>query len=163
AALLRVLETKRVQRLGASNEIDVNVRIVAATHRDLEAMVDQGTFRRDLLYRLNAMTLVVPPLRARVEAIDLLVDRFLQSGGEENESPVRSIAPAALELLRRYPWPGNVRELRNVIERAVVIARGQEIAERDLPERVRIGNAADATSSPAEAAPPAPPDGDFKT
>ncbi len=163
AALLRVLETKRVQRVGASDEIDVNVRILAATHRDLEAMVDSGAFRRDLLYRLNAMTLVVPPLRERVDEIDLLVDCFLRTAREENGSPVRSIAPAALDRLRRYPWPGNVRELRNAIERAVVIARGSEITERDLPERVRAVDTEGAASSPEPDVPPIAQRGDFKT
>ncbi len=148
AVLLRVLETKRVMRIGASEEIDVNIRVIAATHRDLEAMCDEGTFRKDLYYRLNAMTVVVPPLRERVEEIEALVNRFLSRASRENDAAVHGITPRALALLQGYSWPGNVRELRNVIERAVVISRSHQVTEGDLPERVRA--AALAPTSPPE-------------
>ncbi|KYF82697.1 Fis family transcriptional regulator [Sorangium cellulosum] len=138
AALLRVLETKRVTRVGATKEIEVDVRVIAATHRDLDAMCEAGTFRLDLLYRLNAMTLNIPPLRARRDDIPALAAGFLRQANAEDPSRVQSIATEALALLKSYSWPGNVRELRNAIERAVVIAEGEAIMARDLPERVRV-------------------------
>ena len=137
AALLRVLETKKLTRIGGDREIDVDVRVVAATHRDLEAMCDAGGFRRDLLYRLNAVVLDLPPLRERVEEIEPLVAALLAEANTSSGRAVRGLSPEALELVRRYPWPGNVRELKNAIERAVVIARGDLVTEADLPARVR--------------------------
>jgi DNA-binding NtrC family response regulator len=139
AALLRVLETRRVTRVGSSREIEVDVRLVTASHRDLEAMCASGGFRLDLLYRLNAMTLEIPPLRDRPEDIAPLALRFLEQASAANGRLLRGIRPGALELLCRHPWPGNVRELRNALERAVVIAEGEWIEEEDLPERLRGG------------------------
>jgi transcriptional regulator with PAS, ATPase and Fis domain len=139
-ALLRLLETKRLTRIGSTREIEIDVRVIAATHRDLEAMVEAGSFRADLLNRLNTFELGVPPLRARREEIGKLAARFLRKATEANGGDaraVRAIDPEAIALLERYTWPGNVRELRNVIERAVVIAEGETILPRDLPERVR--------------------------
>jgi two-component system, NtrC family, response regulator AtoC len=141
AALLRVLETRRVVRVGSSREIDVDARVVAATHRDLEAMCASGSFRLDLLYRLNAMTLTIPPLRARPEEIEPLALRFLQQANRANGLALRGIEAGALALLRGYAWPGNARELRNAIERAVIVAEGAWITDRDLPERVSGGGA----------------------
>ncbi|MFO0762785.1 MAG: sigma 54-interacting transcriptional regulator [Byssovorax sp.] len=138
AALLRVLSTKRLCRVGSNREITVDVRILAATHRDLEAMSSEGTFREDLYYRMNTMTLLVPPLRDRPEEIEPLALRFLREANEANLGEVRGIERKALEMLKRYRWPGNVRELRNAIERAVVIARTELIREQDLPARVRM-------------------------
>ena len=136
AALLRVLETKRVTRVGSVHEIEVDVRVVAATHRDLEQMVDGGTFRRDLLYRLNAMTMRVPPLRERAEDLDALADTFLDEAARASAVPARRLDPGARALLRGYAWPGNVRELRNVMERAVLVASGETISAEDLGERL---------------------------
>ncbi|HOX46495.1 MAG TPA: sigma 54-interacting transcriptional regulator [Myxococcota bacterium] len=137
AALLRVLETKRFTRVGSTKELEVDVRILAATHKDLEAMAKAGTFREDLLYRLNAMTLRLPPLRERVEEIEPLALYFLTQACQADGRKVAGIAPEALDLLRQHDWPGNVRELRNAIERAVVITRGPRLEVEDLPERVR--------------------------
>jgi len=137
AALLRVLETKRFARVGSTKEITVDVRVIAATHRDLESMVEAGQFRQDLLYRLNAITLPILPLRERGDDITTLALRFLEQANEANGGHVRVIDPGALELLRSYSWPGNVRELKNSIERAVVIAHGEAVTVDDLPERVR--------------------------
>jgi DNA-binding NtrC family response regulator len=142
AALLRVLETKRLTRVGGDKEIEVDVRVIAATHRDLEAMVEAGRFRQDLLYRLNTMTLRIPPLRERVDEIRPLAERFLKEASRDAGTGVRSIDPQALAALEAYPWPGNVRELRNVIERAVVLAEGKAIVLADLTERVRAGSRA---------------------
>ena len=136
AALLRVLETKKVTRVGGDREIAVDVRVIAATHRDLEAMVEAGLFRQDLLYRLNTMTLRLPPLRERVEEIRPLAERFLKEAAKQAGSDVKGLEPDALAALERYPWPGNVRELRNAIERAVVLAEGKVIRIADLGERI---------------------------
>ncbi|HEY8211712.1 MAG TPA: sigma 54-interacting transcriptional regulator [Myxococcaceae bacterium] len=137
AALLRVLETKRLTRIGSDEEVAVDVRVVAATHRDLEAMTAAGTFRMDLLYRLNTVTLRIPPLRARTVEIPVLADLFLQEAGRVTGVTVTGVSPAAMELLKAYHWPGNVRELRNVVERAVMIAHGSQIQPEDLPEHIR--------------------------
>jgi two-component system, NtrC family, response regulator AtoC len=142
AALLRVLETKRVMRVGGHKEIEVDVRVIAATHRDLEAMVEAGRFRQDLLYRLNTMTLRIPPLRERVDEIKPLAERFLREASQKAGSGVKTIDAKALEALEAYSWPGNVRELRNVIERAVVLAEGKSIQLADLTEKVRGGSRA---------------------
>ena len=136
AALLRVLETKRITRVGSTREIEVDVRVIAATHRDLEAMSDAGAFRLDLYYRLGAIILAIPPLRERREEVARLAARFLARAEEAAGRAPMTIHPDALALLERYPWPGNVRELRNAIERAVVIADGDTLTPRDLPARI---------------------------
>ncbi len=140
AALLRVLETKKITRVGSTREILADVRIIAATHRDLDAMCLEGTFREDLYYRMNTMMLTIPPLRDRTDEIELLSLRFLRQANEASHGRVRAIDPRALARLKDYSWPGNVRELRNAIERAVVIARSETIQEHDLPARVRAAD-----------------------
>jgi two-component system, NtrC family, response regulator AtoC len=137
AALLRVLESKRITRVGSSKEIPVDVRILAASHRDLEAMVAAGRFREDLLYRLNAMVLRVPALRERPDDVAPLASRFLEAANRANQRAVTAIAPVALAALEGYDWPGNVRELRNAIERGVVVAEKETLGLEDLPERIR--------------------------
>lgn len=137
AALLRVLETKCFARVGGAKELAVDVRVIAATHRDLEAMVAEGVFRQDLLYRLNAFVIELPPLRARRDDIQALSLRFLEQACIAGGANVRRFEPEALELLKAYDWPGNARELRNVVERAVVLAQGDSVGVDDLPERVR--------------------------
>ena len=138
-ALLRVLEAKHITRVGSTQEIDVDARIIAATHRDLEAMCETGEFRWDLYYRLNVMSLRVPPLREREEEVPALAERFLALANETNSCRIQGIRDGAMAALTGYDWPGNVRELRNAIERAVVIADGTHVAVEDLPERVRAG------------------------
>jgi two-component system response regulator AtoC len=156
AALLRVLETKKLTRIGGDREIDVDVRVVAATHRDLEAMCDEprgggAAFRRDLLYRLNAVVVDLPPLRERPEELEPLANAFLAEANASSGRAVRGFEPAALERMRRWSWPGNVRELKNAVERAVVIARGDRIGEADLPARMReTPRATVAPAAPAE-------------
>jgi len=148
AALLRVLETKKLTRVGGHKEIEVDVRVIAATHRDLEAMVEAGRFRQDLLYRLNTMTLRIPPLRERIDEIKPLADRFLKEANAKSGTHVKSLDAKAIEALEAYSWPGNVRELRNVIERAVVLAEGKAIQLADLTERVRGGTRAKTQAEP---------------
>jgi DNA-binding NtrC family response regulator len=146
AKLLRVLEERSVRRVGSTQERKVDVRILAATHRDLERAVDEGAFRRDLLFRLNACTLLIPPLRERVDEIDALARTFADEASPRGAKKL-AISREALEQLRGYAWPGNVRELRNVIERGVALAAGgDEISIEHLPEGLRR-----ATSSPKPA------------
>jgi DNA-binding NtrC family response regulator len=137
AALLRVLETGCFCRVGSSQEITVDVRIVAATHRDLDAMAASGAFRADLYYRLSAVTLEIPPLRERPTEIVPLAMRFLRAANRANGRVVQRIEPEARARLLAYAWPGNVRELRNAIERAVVVTGGDAIGIRDLPLQVQ--------------------------
>jgi two-component system, NtrC family, response regulator AtoC len=161
AALLRVLETKKVTRIGGEKEIEVDVRVIAATHRDLEAMVEAGRFRQDLLYRLNTVALRIPPLRERVDEIRPLAERFLKDARKQAGTDVRAIDARALDALEGYGWPGNVRELRNVIERAVVLAEGSTITLEDLTDRVRGGSRGQAgDAGPAEDS--GDSDGDYK-
>ncbi len=137
AKLLRVLEKRRFTRVGGTEEIEVDVRVVCATHRDLEAETRRGTFRADLFFRISAFTILIPPLRDRPGEIVRLAELFVRQLSGNRRPPL--ITPAAAAALRRYPWPGNVRELRNAIERAVVIHTGHTIELEDLPDHVREG------------------------
>ncbi len=151
AALLRVLETKRFARVGSNDELEVDVRIVAATHRCLEEMCEAGDFRWDLYYRLNVMTLEIPPLRQRIDDIEPLARRFLKQANLANRCRVRGFEDEATALLLAYRWPGNVRELRNAVERAVVIAQGDHIGVEDLPGRIqKLGQGASTLVEDAE-------------
>ncbi len=131
--LLRVLQEGELQRVGGENTVKVDVRIIAATNRDLEQEVQKGLFREDLYYRLNVVTLIVPPLRERDNDVDLLVDYFVKIFAEKNRRQVDSVTPACMKLLRSYPWPGNVRELENAIERGIILMRGEQLTEKSLP------------------------------
>ncbi|MEW6572867.1 MAG: sigma-54 dependent transcriptional regulator [Bacillota bacterium] len=133
AKLLRVLQEKEFDRVGGTKTIRVNARIIAATNRDLAAMVCEGSFRADLFYRLNVVTIHMPPLRERKEDIPMLADHFVKQAAIKLKKPVQGISDEARELLGAYDWPGNVRELRNVCERAVVLTRGVLITPNDLP------------------------------
>jgi two-component system response regulator AtoC len=135
--LLRVLQEGRIRPLGATRDQEVDVRVVAATVRDLRREVEEGRFREDLFYRLNVLQLNVPPLRDRRDDIMLLVDHFIERNNRRLGTKIRELDPRARKLLLNYPWPGNVRELENTIERAVVLAEGDMIAVGDLPERMR--------------------------
>jgi two-component system, NtrC family, response regulator AtoC len=135
--LLRVLEDGRIRRLGESQDLEVDVRIVAATHRDLMAEAKAGRFREDLFYRLNVLPIHVPPLRDRKEDIPLLIDHFLARNNTRLGTNITGVDHEARRLLYEYAWPGNVRELENTIERAMVLAEGDKISSVDLPERVR--------------------------
>ena len=131
--LLRVLQQKAFRRLGGEEEIKVDVRILAATNRDIQKAIRENRFREDLFYRLNVISIHVPPLRDRKEDIPLLVETFIRRYCLEMNKEQVKIAPTALKLLLDYDWPGNVRELENVIERALVIGQGKEIAADDFP------------------------------
>jgi two-component system response regulator AtoC len=150
AALLRVLETKRLTRIGSTKEIEVDVRVIAATHRDLPAMVASGGFREDLMFRLDALSLRVPPLRERAEEIEPLAERFLASVTSEWGTGARRLSAEARHVLRSYRWPGNVRQLKNVIERAAVVAAAVEVGIEDLPEAMLAGPRASEPSALAQ-------------
>ena len=135
--LLRVLQEREFEPLGSTRTIKVNVRVIAATHKDLEKEVREGRFREDLFYRLNVVPISIPPLRERKEDLPSLTLYFLSLYGEKNKKELKEISPKALDLLIRYDWPGNIRELENCIERAVIVARGEMITPADLPPQIQ--------------------------
>lgn len=135
--LLRALQEEIVRKLGDTKDTKVDVRIIAATHRDLAAEAKAGRFREDLFYRINVLSLAIPPLRERKEDVSLLVDHFIARNNARLGTNLRGLSHDARKLLLDYGWPGNVRELENTIERAMVLAEGEVIEERDMPERLR--------------------------
>jgi DNA-binding NtrC family response regulator len=144
--LLRALEQRAFYRVGGTQKVEVDVRVLAATNRDLAARVSEGLFRDDLYYRVNAIGIELPPLRDRVVDIPIIARQFVRQFGK-NAPP--TLSADAIELLTRYPWPGNVRELKNVIERAVLLAQGPQIRASDLPLQLPGANSAASASSPA--------------
>jgi DNA-binding NtrC family response regulator len=153
AKLLKVIETGEIMPLGDTVKRLVDVRIIAATNADLEKKVKEGSFREDLYYRLSVIEIRIPPLRERREDIPVLVDYFIKSISEENKKDIKGIDDDAMTMLIGYDWPGNVRELKNVIERAVVLAKGEYITVAELPEKIKgakvkgiTGNLKDALS-----------------
>ena len=140
--LLRFMETGELQKVGADRAMGrVNVRVIAATNRNLRDMITEGTFREDLFYRLNVIHLTVPPLRERKEDIPSLIEHFLAAFTRNNGTPVHAISPEAVKLMADYAWPGNVRELENVVERLVVTGRNNTVAPDDLPMEIRTHQA----------------------
>jgi len=135
--ILRVLQEGEIQRVGSSETLKVNVRVLAATNKNLELLVRDKEFREDLYYRLNVVRLRLPPLRERVEDVPQIVDFFLQSLAKAKKTKARKVSPEALAILCRHNWPGNVRELENMIYRSAVIAQGDAILPKDLPDEVR--------------------------
>ncbi|MCU1265093.1 MAG: atoC 4 [Acidobacteria bacterium] len=136
AKLLRALEERRIERLGGNESIPVDVRIISATHRPLEQEIANGNFRADLFYRLRVVTIEIPPLRERREDIPVLAEKFAKAAAEHFELPARALGQSALRRLVDYDWPGNVRELKNTIERAVIMAEGEELTANDLAEEI---------------------------
>ncbi len=137
--LLRVLQEKQFQRVGGEQVISTDVRVIAATNRNLEDMVAQNQFREDLFYRLNGYTIYLPPLRERGDDIDLLVDHFLRQANRDLDKHVRALAPEARRMLRDYSWPGNVREVQNVIRQSVLQTTGPILLADFLPDSIRMG------------------------
>ena len=153
AKLLRVIQEQEFERVGGTQPIKVDVRLVATTNRDLKTEVDAGKFRSDLYYRLNVVPLRTPPLRERVEDIPRLVHHFVHRMAEHQGTPEPAIAPETIQLLQRYSWPGNVRELANAIERAVILSRGTVLQPSAFDEHLREKNG----FVPSAAAPAGPP------
>jgi two-component system response regulator HydG len=141
--LLRVLQSQEFERLGGSKTLKVDVRVIAATNKDLDAAVRAGQFREDLLYRLRVFPLTVPPLRERRDDIPLLAEHFLKRYAERHRRRLRGLTPRALDLLMRYDWPGNVRELEHAIERAVILARGEHLTPEEWPPTIRAAGQAE--------------------
>jgi two-component system response regulator AtoC len=135
--LLRVLQEGTIRRLGDTKDVVVDVRILAATHRDLSAETQAGRFREDLFYRINVLPIVVPPLRQRKEDVPLLVEHFIARNNARFGTAIRGLTPEARRVLLEYAWPGNVRELENTVERAMVLCESDTLTENDLPDRVR--------------------------
>jgi two-component system NtrC family response regulator len=135
--LLRLIQEGEIEKIGSEVKNQVDVRIIAATHRDLQAMIEDGTFREDLYYRLAVIPVVLPPLRERVEDIPELVEHFFRKSQEKIGRPHLTLSPALMPYFTRYRWPGNVRELQNVVERIAVLARGDVVSIQDLPEFLR--------------------------
>ena len=142
AKMLRFLETRTFKRVGGVRDIKVDVRIVAATNRDLEAAVRDGGFRQDLFYRINVVPITIPPLRERPEDVTPLADFFLHSMTVDLRRPAREFSDTAYKMLERYAWPGNVRELRNVIERTIILEEDKEILPSHLPDELGLGKGA---------------------
>jgi DNA-binding NtrC family response regulator len=139
AKLLRVLQEKEFERIGSGQTIRVNVRVIATSNRDLKEEVAKGSFRDDLFYRLNVIPIELAPLRQRHEDIPLLIEYFLNKCSQKMGIPPRTLSQKAREMLLKYYWPGNVRELENVIERATVISKNQELGPSDFPPEVASG------------------------
>ena len=149
AKLLRVLQEKRYSPIGSEEEREVDVRVIAATNRDILKMIAEGTFRQDLFYRLNVVRIHIPPLRERQDDIHSLCDYFIRKFSQEQSKSAPSLSPRVEQLLMEYPYPGNVRQLANVLEYAIIVCDGQEIQVGDLPEELRRGSA----GKPAETVP----------
>lgn len=150
--LLRLLQEQRFERVGGSETIRTDVRVIAATNRDLEKMVEDGDFRADLYYRLNGFTIQLPPLRERGDDLLLLIGQFIRVFAEDLGKPVLGISPEAMQILMRYSWPGNIRELQSVIRQALLQATGQVLLPEFLPAEVREGRRPSAASQPASGA-----------
>ena len=137
--LLRVLQEREITRVGGNQTIKVDFRIVAATNKDLEQLIEEGKFRPDLFYRLNVFHIEIPPLRERREDIPLLVDHFVRKFSREMNKKITRVSPAAMNALQQYNWPGNVRELENAVERAMVVSQEPELREQDFTLRSKNG------------------------
>jgi len=151
--LLRVLQERTFERVGGNTSVDVDVRLISATNRDLAGMVKEAAFREDLYYRLNVVTVQIPPLRDRREDIPLLVEHFLARYSRENVKQIQGVSREAMDSLMRYAYPGNVRELQNIVERAVVMARGDLVTRSDLPSGLAGGGDAGAGGHEAQPLP----------
>jgi DNA-binding NtrC family response regulator len=151
AKLLRFLEDRTFKRVGGVRDMTVDVRVIAATNKDLERAVEEGAFRRDLFYRLNVIPIHIPPLRERAEDIPLLAAFFVDQMNREFKKQVRGLTAPALAAMQRYPWPGNVRELKNALERAMILGSGEWIDEADLPPEVRGEKARPSAERPVAA------------
>jgi Nif-specific regulatory protein len=145
--LLRVLQSREFERLGGTETIAANVRLVAATNKDIEAAIRQGAFREDLFHRLNVFSIFIPPLRERKPDVLVLADHFLERLASEHGKDIRRISTPAIDMLTAYHWPGNARELQNVIERAVLVCDGHVIHAHHLPPTLQTAEASGTTVS----------------
>jgi two-component system nitrogen regulation response regulator NtrX len=151
AKVLRVLQEQEVERLGSARTIKVDVRVIAATNKDLEDAISRGEFREDLFFRLNVIPIVVPPLRERREDIAQLVQHFAKSTGDEHNLKPKKFEAAAIDALQRYRWRGNIRELRNTVERVLIMSPSDVVRVEDLPSEIRGGESRATTMPVADA------------
>jgi DNA-binding NtrC family response regulator len=149
--LLRFLGERTFERVGSNKTLSADVRLIAATNKNLDELVKAGSFREDLFFRLRVVEIRLPPLRERPEDIPLLAQAFLREFARENDKPVSKFSPEAMDLIMRHAWPGNVRELRTAVEHAVVLCKSDKITPRDLPPSARQANGAPAVAAPARA------------
>jgi len=149
--LLRVLEEHKFERVGGDQTVQVDIRLLAATNKDLRSVVDAGDFREDLFFRLDVVNIDLPPLRKRADDIPTLCDHFLKEFSKQNAKEITGITSDAINILSAYSWPGNVRELRNTIEKMVVLARSPKLTARDIPQNIRAGSTPRASALPAPA------------
>ena len=159
AKILRVLETRMLRRVGGTSDVKVDVRFIAASNRDLKEAVKNGTFREDLFYRLGVVVIDLPPLRERIQDLELFVPAFIDEFNRSMGRRITGVSSNALELMRRYTWPGNIRELRNVIERAMVLCEGEEIQPAHLPAELSDSYGTLSRARPSASRPDLPPDG----
>ena len=151
--LLRVLEDRIIQRVGSNNSIPIDARIITATHKNLDQLIEQGSFREDLFFRINVFPLTCPPLKDRKDDITLLIQHFISLNAEKTGKNILGFTPEAMRLMVAYPWPGNIRELRNSVEYAFVLARGKSIGVEHLPEKIVENNAGQIQTATFEPAP----------
>jgi DNA-binding NtrC family response regulator len=135
--LLRVLEERKFERVGGSETVEVDIRLIVATNRRLKDLVDAGKFREDLFFRLDVVNINLPPLRDRMDDVPLLCTHFLREFNEKNDKRIEGLTPDAMNMLLAYPWPGNVRELRNTVEKMVVLSHSNRLSARDIPPNIR--------------------------
>jgi DNA-binding NtrC family response regulator len=154
--LLRVLQEREIERVGDTRKKKIDIRVIAATHKDLSTLTREGLFREDLYYRLKVFPIRLPPLRRRLEDIPLLVRNFIEKGNKREDMDIRNVTPDAMKALMAYPWPGNVRELENAVAHGFVLCRTREISCADLPDEVCGDNQASA-AAPGNDAFPDPP------
>jgi len=147
AKVLRVIQEREIERLGGNDRIKVDVRLIAATHKDLKAMIAQGQFREDLFYRISVVNIALSPLRERPDDITLMVEHFVGIAAQKLGRALKGVAPRAMTALKNFKWPGNVRQLANIIEGAAVFAKGDQIELENLPEEVRLGFEPESTTS----------------
>ena len=145
--ILRALQEKKFTPVGSNREVKTNARIIAATNRNLEKMMETGEFREDLFYRLNVMPIFLPPLRDRPDDIPVLAVSFLQKFSKEHNKSINSIDPECLNLMKKYRWPGNIRELENIIERAFIVESSSIMTKSSLPEQIRAGGPTQSTAA----------------
>jgi len=145
--VLRAIQEREVERLGGSEPIKVDVRIIAATHKDLKSLISKGLFREDLFYRINVVSIALTPLRERIEDLPLLIDHFVKTASQKIGRELKGVTPKAMTALKNFNWPGNVRQLVNIIEGAAVFAKGEFIDIHNLPEEIQLGFAPEPTTS----------------
>jgi len=159
AKMLRVLETQKLRRVGGTKDVEIDVRFIAASNRDLKAAIQEGTFREDLYYRLGVVVIDLPPLRKRIEDLELFVAAFIDEFNRAMGRTIAGVSRESLRVMRRYSWPGNIRELRNVIERAMVLCEQDEIEPAHLPAELSAGRDASGLTGLSESPVDLPPDG----